>query len=188
MPPEFKRRIVNIPGAKFLQQMALHQFPLAGGENGAWESMYFHSPDHFVGVAGLTPKGKIILVSMFRFPTESRSVELPGATFFGQDSFEKIALIGFQRETGYVPKRISPLTAGFMLSSGTNARFHLFLAEGCVQRTLPALDPVEKAAEFTAFEKDLGKVVDEIAQGNTAYSPFISHALVALLKKGLIGP
>jgi len=181
--PKFEKTIVDLP-LRFMPQAAIHHFPLGEGKEGQWHSIY--SEGETVLVAPITEKGKIVLVSMFRFPIESWFFELPGGDQGPEEDMADTARRELWEETGYEADEFELLTSGWVFSGKSNAHFTTFSALNCRRVAEPTLDDVEKYAGLEVVEVYPGEVMSKIGEGCPDYDLPIHSAPLVLSGKGVL--
>lgn len=185
--PEFFKTVVELPGMTYRHFMSVDTVTLPDKTTGRWEAFYV-PPGHLtVSVAAFTPKGKMILVEMFRFPTETWCLELPGGDVKGDEEPQDAARRELLEETGYATKEgFLQITGGFVNPANMNAAHQIFYAPKCVKTADPALDPMELAAGLKILERNMPEIIADISSGTTKCHSAVSHALISLLGRKII--
>jgi 8-oxo-dGTP pyrophosphatase MutT (NUDIX family) len=106
MIPKSKRTELDLPKMRWMNRAAVHEFDLANGERGRWESLCSPADKHSVLVVALTPDKKLVLVRQYRFPVESFAVELPGGVVDPGESASEAVGRELLQETGYATDEV----------------------------------------------------------------------------------
>jgi ADP-ribose pyrophosphatase len=182
--PDSTRTIIKLPRSlKRIKQIALDTFTLPNGQTCTWESLYFPPKKPTVLVAPVTKNNTLLLVSLFRFPTGEFVYNLPGGAINDGESYEEGAQRELLEETGYASDPLEKLTSFFIWDGKSNAHAIVYGARNPTKIAEPTLDEVETYTSLHVTEQAPHKIIEGITQGNRAYLPCISHALIALLRK-----
>ena len=115
-------------------------------------------------VAAITPEGKILLKTEFRYAVGEEVIECP-AGMFEKDETDplKVAKRELLEETGYESSNWTYLGSTLESTSKLTNRMHLFLAKDCVQTSRQHLDVNE---HLTVTEVYLDSAVDMVMNGS----------------------
>lgn len=186
--PKSQKDIIELP-LQFIRKVAVHTFPLPNGKVGRWESLYSPNPDTIPTVLTLaiTEERNIVIVKMFRFPVENFVVELPGGRPETNETLAAAARRELLEETGYgTAGSFEELTRCYIYNGKSNAIGAIFLAQHCRKLSTPKVDDVEQYVSIETAEETLDQILHAVAGGDIRYDPTISHAIIALLGKGIL--
>ena len=184
----YRREIVNIPGMRFLDRMAVHHIvDRRDKRRGRWESIFVEPGVEDVLVLPFAEDGKtLILVKVFRFPVEDWIIELPGGCSRPSEILQFAAARELREETGFSSRQpLVVLMEGYSASALSNARCSIFLARGCRKTCEPNLDSVEISAGLIIERMTINQVKQAVAGGRTKVDASVLSAIFALEAKGL---
>lgn len=122
----------------------------------------------WVFVIPITPDDEVVFIRQFRHGLGQVVLEIPGGVMDPGESPEETGIRELNEETGYVPGSIQILGPLLPNPGLNNARFHVGVARGCLQKNLPSTEPFE---EIEIDLRPLRSVPEMISSGE------LSHAL-----------
>ena len=155
---------------------------LAGGRDE--EPYYAVVPKDYVGVLGLTPEGRILLVRQFRPVIETVTLELPCGLVEAGETPESAAKRELLEETGYRAEDLELLGNLVPDAGRLGNRLWCFFAAA----TIPVrpLQPAEPELEALALEPE--ELARRLADGSVENAPVYSILMLAQAKGRLLLP
>jgi 8-oxo-dGTP pyrophosphatase MutT (NUDIX family) len=101
-------------------------------------------------VIALTPDGRLVLVSQFRFGTDAFSLELPGGVIEAGEDPVAAGVRELREETGFEGADARLLASIHPNAAIQNNRCHLLFVEGAIRRGNADLDDDEEIEVTTA--------------------------------------
>lgn len=101
----------------------------------AYREVIEHSPA--VGILPVTPEGKILLVSQFRYAIGEEILEIPAGIVENDEPFEDAALRELQEEVGYTASELMEIASFYTSPGFSNELLVLYLASGLIPSKLP---------------------------------------------------
>lgn len=100
----------------------------------AYREVIEHSPA--VGILPVTPEGKILLVSQFRYAIGEEILEIPAGIVENDEPFEDAALREMQEEVGYTASELTEIASFYTSPGFSNELLVLYLASGLIPSKL----------------------------------------------------
>ena len=179
--PDYQIENGSVPGMRFaLKRTRVARFTLANGCQAQWEGI---ESGITVLVLGLTRKGNLVLVRLFRYMVEDWVYEMPGGCAEAGEGFLAASLREFCEETGYAAEKVVPLGWTYLDNGVHNGRGIIFLATGCHKVADVELDRVEAHAQLRVEEVPLLTVLRNLRDGHPEFTdPNLGDAIL----KGLM--
>lgn len=132
----FNGRFITVHGQRFEN--------IENGKPGLWECVRRKVHGRTVAVAPITPKGEIVLVSVYRIPVQSRVIELCAGLMDKPNMTEtELAVQEMREETGYKAERIVHLMTGVTNAGLEEGQMSIYLGHNAVKVGEPQLEAGE---------------------------------------------
>jgi 8-oxo-dGTP pyrophosphatase MutT (NUDIX family) len=154
-----------------------YRHPKRGTER---EFVCLNAPD-WVNVVAVTKEGKLVLVTQFRFGTNSLSLEVPGGVIEKGEDPVAAGLRELAEETGYSCTSATLLGSLHPNPAIMSNRCHVVLAEGVSPTHALGWDPDEELEVSLASVSD---VLAWVAQGRITHSLSVCALMLYLQDKG----
>lgn len=142
---------------------------------GHWEYVSRQSASGVVVLVATTPAGELVLVEQYRAPVDARVIELPAGLAGDiagkeQEPLTEAAARELEEETGWRPKRVTPIVAG-PVSAGLTTEIISFFRADDLERVGPGggdehedievhAIPLADVPQWLAEQAAHGKMVD----------------------------
>lgn len=190
--PVFRKELIRLPDGipggvvKYRTLMSIDMVELANDTVGQWEAFYKPPELQTVSIAAFTAKKEMILVHLFRFPTERWSIELPGGDANREEDLVAAARRELLEETGYsTAEPLILISDSDVSAANMNVGDVTFCALNCTQTAEVSLDPMEQAAGLEIILIDPKQIAKDVVSLDKRYNRAITHALFVLSARGI---